>query len=945
MFLFLAVGVVLIPPLLSPKGSTSNSTPRVALCAALMATYSVASLWLIAQYLAQIPWIKSLLLSSRIHSNMLSWLGIDYCTDGADSPPPSSLETLLRWKALLLVAVALNQKALIWWTKLPDVVRNEAKCGAKCPLFWPPAPDFPFPVDSHTRAAAAAPLLEETELSLPSRRTAEEEEQPGQAVETESGLQTLHTARVALHTVAQKARTLAQQALTAVDWPASPRLSAGTAPEGLTEKDNNDSPFLEQHPTGFTASSQLIAFRFALQDWVERCYDDWGLEFALFTLLVAAFIAANALSLIYLAAVAIGMVVPSRARRTLWIWMVLPVLGIILVWQYSELVGLPPTTTLEKKNSDLGFLQDSFLSFLTWDPTSPLAADVKAWMGLTDVDPHAIWALFIAYGATVMQIYCDRGRTNDSSSSSCGRGSSQAMRNSEEPSLVIPLLHTDTNTRTFTSSPLPENESSFFRSPYYEAHLWAPLRYSAQHQWKWHDWVRYTVYRRSLDILLVVVVALCTLDNDIIHAGYLALALFFFRSRVKLRARRNSLFAWLPLYNFAVMAIVLAYQAPFEDVWDWPLDDGTSCTLAHLLGLYKLRTSSSAPSPSPSFGGGSGSVSSLSSRASLLSWGYEGSIADLILWVFIRLQSHLFASPTYQQVVAVAEAEESQERSARKAEVEEWKQSQATAAIEESGHRAARALRISRIKEGVDRNLNLLFGRGGKSKEEEESSHLGGVALDFDFLDIGTDNHRSATKTEDTAGSDASTSSFRQPHPPAQRRQRSTAPRPSAAMLTEYERTMARISEIEAEANAEGNHVEIPSSFLETKEEVQGEEGEEAFSHQSRQEHASTATTSSLSWIGSAWRWLNAFLPRRADRRESALAYTLFVFAYLSDLSLLTMVLPLSAFAYALVATRPARAYWHGVLIYCEAIIVSSYAYQVPSRLDCGFLSPQLQRT
>lgn len=908
----------------------------MAFSAALFATYSVASLWLIAQYTVQIPWMKSLIMSSTINPNLLSWLGIDCCNDGGDPPPPPVLESLLRWKTLLLAAVALNKKVLNWWIKLPDVVRKEAKCGAKCSLFWPPSPNFPFPLDSRTREAART-LSEESELSLsalPSRQTAEEDEQPEQAIETESGLQTLNSARVALHNVAQKARTLAQQALTAVDWPASPRPSpARTAPEGLKEE-NGESPLQEEHPNSYSTSSQLMAFRFVLQDWVERCYDDWGLEIALFTLLVTAFIAANVLSLIYLAAVAIGMVLPSKARRSLWVWMVLPVLGIILVWQYSELVGLPPTTTLEKKNSDLGFFPSSFLFSLNWDPTSTLDEDVKAWLGLTDVDPYAVWALFIAYGAAVLQFYCDRGRTKFSS---CGRGSSHNSRNSEDSSLVIPLLINET--RISASSPLPENEIPFFISPY-EAQLWAPLRYSAQHQWKWHDWVRYTVYRRSLDILLVVVVALCTLDNDIIHAGYLALGLFFFRSRVKLRARRNSLFAWLPLYNFVVMAIVLAYQAPFADVWDWPLDDGTSCTLAHLLGLYKLRGSSAAPSPSPSFGGGSGAfnfprLSSLSSRASLLSWGYEGSMADLILWIFIRLQSHLFASPIFKKVVAVAEAEESRERAARKAEVAEWKQSQATAAIEESKHRAARALRIFRIKEGVDRNLNLLFGQGGGSnEEEEESSQLGGIALNFDFLDMGTDSHSSDTKTEEATGSRASTSS-------AQRRQRTTASRPSASMLTEYERTMARVSEIESEAGVEGNSVEIPSLFLETEEAVQGEEEQP---HQSHEEHAASST-SSFSWVGAAWKWFNAFLPRRADRRESALAYTLFVLAYLSDLSLLTMALPLSAFAYALVATRPARAYWHGVLIYCEAIIVSSYAYQVPARLDCGFLSPQLQKT
>lgn len=39
--------------------------------------------------------------------------------------------------------------------------------------------------------------------------------------------------------------------------------------------------------------------------------------------------------------------------------------------------------------------------------------------------------------------------------------------------------------------------------------------------------------------MLVAVVALCTIENDIIHAGYLACALFFFRGRIELRTRRN----------------------------------------------------------------------------------------------------------------------------------------------------------------------------------------------------------------------------------------------------------------------------------------------------------------------------------------------------------------------------------------------------------------------
>lgn len=73
--------------------------------------------------------------------------------------------------------------------------------------------------------------------------------------------------------------------------------------------------------------------------------------------------------------------------------------------------------------------------------------------------------------------------------------------------------------------------------------------------------------RHYTDVVLVAVVALCTLENDVIHAAYLAIALLLFRRRDVLRTERQTLFRWLPLYNFAVMLLTLLYQSPFEDLW------------------------------------------------------------------------------------------------------------------------------------------------------------------------------------------------------------------------------------------------------------------------------------------------------------------------------------------------------------------------------------------
>ncbi len=54
----------------------------------------------------------------------------------------------------------------------------------------------------------------------------------------------------------------------------------------------------------------------------------------------------------------------------------------------------------------------------------------------------------------------------------------------------------------------------------------------------------------------MTVVALCTLENDVIHAGYLALALLFFRRRDSLRVQRNRLSPPPPASPYPFLEIV-----------------------------------------------------------------------------------------------------------------------------------------------------------------------------------------------------------------------------------------------------------------------------------------------------------------------------------------------------------------------------------------------------
>lgn len=69
---------------------------------------------------------------------------------------------------------------------------------------------------------------------------------------------------------------------------------------------------------------------------------DWGLEFNMALLLVAAFYSTNLFSLVYLGIIAVGMAAPVSARCLTWRFCVLPLLAIVVVEQYSLYIGPPP---------------------------------------------------------------------------------------------------------------------------------------------------------------------------------------------------------------------------------------------------------------------------------------------------------------------------------------------------------------------------------------------------------------------------------------------------------------------------------------------------------------------------------------------------------------------------------------------------------------------------
>ncbi len=167
------------------------------------------------------------------------------------------------------------------------------------------------------------------------------------------------------------------------------------------------------------------------------------------TLLLASFLSCNVLSLAYMALVGVGMVTKGPRRRWLWQHFVVPLLAVLLVLQYAIYVGPPPdllprapasppelpqpptftaaTTALSGPAALQSMLQavsgpaPSVAPNGTAGPgPSPRGGDeppyqpdpalLWRWLGLADVQPSSLWALFFAFAFCTMQAHRDACR-------------------------------------------------------------------------------------------------------------------------------------------------------------------------------------------------------------------------------------------------------------------------------------------------------------------------------------------------------------------------------------------------------------------------------------------------------------------------------------------------------------------------------------------------------
>ncbi|GLI70150.1 hypothetical protein VaNZ11_014962, partial [Volvox africanus] len=238
-----------------------------------------------------------------------------------------------------------------------------------------------------------------------------------------------------------------------------------------------------------------------------------------------------------------------------------------------------------------------------------------------------------------------------------------------------------------------------------DVRLFSPMASWAQLHWGVLDWCRYYLVRHAADVLLVALVGLVALQRDLLRAGYLAHCLLLFRRRPELSApggAGGALFGRLVGFNFLVLLLEGVFQAPWElllgAAWARPCslaapspdDSGDTatpaCTFPRLVGLCRLqpgRLNAAA---------GNGMWSPWSALAD------SPVVADVVVWLLLRLYVRVLRSRLFARVAAVAAAAQQQHVAALRQEAEHAREAAARGALAASHARAVRKRRIAMLK-------------------------------------------------------------------------------------------------------------------------------------------------------------------------------------------------------------------------------------------------------
>ncbi|XP_076904496.1 piezo-type mechanosensitive ion channel homolog [Bidens hawaiensis] len=375
---------------------------------------------------------------------------------------------------------------------------------------------------------------------------------------------------------------------------------------------------------------QKTSLKIYLKFWMENMFILFGLEINMIALLLASFALLNAVSLLYIASLAACVLLNRQLVQRSWSLFVVLFASVLLLEYFSiwktegSLNGLTPSDT-SLHCHDCWRISEFHFNYCR-----------SCWLGLTVDDPRVLISYFVVFMFSCFKFRADQF---------CSFSGSHTYRQM-----------------------ISRRKNSF---------VWRDLSLETKTIWTLLDYLRLYCYCHLLDLVLALILITGTLEYDILHLGYLAFALSLFRLRLTILKKKNKIFKWLRIYNFAVIVLSLAYQSPFVGVFN----DGKCETIDYVyevIGFYKYDYGFR-----------------ITSRSALV---------EIVIFILVSLQSYMFSSPELNYVFQYLEAEQigaivhEQEKKAA------WKTEQLQHICEDEEKKRQRNMQVEKMKSEM---LNL----------------------------------------------------------------------------------------------------------------------------------------------------------------------------------------------------------------------------------------------
>ncbi|XVE77731.1 hypothetical protein DITRI_Ditri13aG0086100 [Diplodiscus trichospermus] len=376
--------------------------------------------------------------------------------------------------------------------------------------------------------------------------------------------------------------------------------------------------------------TQKSLLKISLKFWIENMFNLYGLEINMIALLLASFALLNAVSMLYVALLAICVLLNRRIIRKLWPVLVFLFASILILEYFAIWKSMFPLNQHKPGQTEI-------CCHDCWRSTASYFQYCRGcWLGLIIDDPRMLISYFLVFLLACFKLRADH--LNDFSGSSTYR-----------------LM-------------MSQRKNSF---------VWRDISFETKSMWTFLDYVRLYFYCHLLDFVLVLILITGTLEYDILHLGYLAFALVFFRMRLEILKKKNKIFKFLRIYNFAVIVLSLAYQSPFVGEFS----SGKCNTVNYIyeiIGFYKYDYGFR-----------------ITSRSALV---------EIIIFMLVSLQSYMFSSQESDYVSRYLEAEQIGAIVRQQEKKAAWKTAQLQQIRESEEKKHQRNLQVEKMKSEM---LNL----------------------------------------------------------------------------------------------------------------------------------------------------------------------------------------------------------------------------------------------